>query len=98
MSKIKDYLLELEEDFEHLTHQSMKWDRRIWEPQAKFGRFNVCEHDWTYSHIYWFESYAEIIAAKLILRQLEEDFSIKTDESTCQWVILTNYESLTWKC
>lgn len=97
MSKMSDYLLELEDDFENLSVTSMEWTAEIWAEQAADGRFNITAQDWKYSHIYWFENYVSVIAAKKILREIGEDYKVLADDSTGEWVILSTYTSLVWK-
>jgi len=97
MSKIKDYMLELEQDFEYLSTTSMRWEKKTWLEQVEEGRFQVAESDWQYCYIHWFDNYASVVAAKMILRELEQSYAVKADDFTGQWAVLTNYESNVWK-
>ena len=97
MSKMADYLIELEEDFERLTTTSMEFTADIWAEQIEDGRFNVNKSDWKFDHIYWFENYAAVVAAKGILREIGEDYKVLSDEFTAEWVIISTYTSNVWK-
>jgi len=94
---MKEYLAELEEDFERLYENSMAWDFATWAEQAEEGRFKLKATDWKYSHIYWYDNYVSVIAAKAILKEMGEDFKIMPDEYTEDWAIITTYKSNTWK-
>lgn len=97
MSKIKDYMFELEQDFEYLSTTSMRWEKKTWLEQVEEGRFQIAESDWQYNYIHWFDNYASVVAAKMILRELDESYAVKADDFSFQWAILTNYESNSWK-
>lgn len=97
MSKMGDLLIELEEDFERLSSTSMNWNQDLWEDQVNDGRFSILPSDWQFGYIHWFENYASVVAAKGILREIGEDFTVKADDFNGEWAILTNYESNVWK-
>lgn len=97
MSKMGDYLIELEEDFEHLTTTSMEWTSKIWSDQVEDGRFSFDQRDWKYTHVYWFDSYAAVIAAKSILREMGEEFKVSSDDWSGDWAIISTYTSNVWK-
>lgn len=97
MSKMGEYMLELEEDFENLTTTSMEWKASTWSQQVEDGRFNFDQRDWKYTHIYWFDNYAAVIAAKNILRELGEDFKVSSDDWSAEWAIISTYTSNVWK-
>ena len=97
MSKMGDYLLELEEDFEWLSTTGMEWNSALWAEQVEGGRFNITPHDWKYTYIHWFENYASVIAAKAILREIDEEFKVVNDDFSGEWAILTTYQSNAWK-
>ena len=97
MSKMGDYLIELEEDFEYLTTTSMEWKAEIWSDQVEDGRFKFDQRDWKYTHIYWFESYVSVIAAKNILKEMGEQFKVSSDDWSTDWAIISTYQSNVWK-
>lgn len=97
MSRMKDYLCELEEDFERLTTTSMEWTASTWSEQVKDGRFSIYQDDWKFNYIHWFDNYAAVVAAKGILREIGEDYKVVSDDFTGEWVILTTYTSNVWK-
>ena len=97
MSKMGDYLLTLEEDFEYLTSNSMEWTAEIWSDQVEDGRFNFDQRDWNYTNIYWFDNYPAVIAAKNILREMGEEFKVSPDDWSTDWAIITTYKSNCWK-
>ena len=97
MSRMKEYLNELEHDFERLSTTSMEWNAKIWADQVEEGRFAINHSDWSYTYIHWFDNYAAVIAAKNILREMDEDFKVVSDEVSGDWVILTSYTSNVWK-
>ena len=97
MSKMADYLIELEEDFECLNSTSMQWSKEIWGEQAEDNRFIVAEKDWQFSHIYWYENYTSLMAAKSILRELGEEYKVHFDTWSGEWVLLSTYKSNSWK-
>lgn len=97
MSKIKDYMLELEQDFECLYGHSMGWDKETWADQASQDRFIITEDAWKFSYIYWFENYPALMAAKSILRELNQEYDVQWDLWAGEWVLLTTYQSNSWK-
>lgn len=97
MSKIKDYLAEIEQDFECLYNNSMAWNKETWAEQASQDRFIVTEDAWKFSYIYWFENYPALMAGKSILREMEQEYDVQWDLWAGEWVLLTTYQSNTWK-
>lgn len=96
MSYVKDLALELDEDFERCTLSSMEWRKSIWQEQVTDGRFEGVI-DWTHTHIYWFDVYANVIMAKLTLKVMECGLSVLWDTATEQWCITTNYATIGWR-
>jgi len=97
MSRMKEYLCELEEDFECLTATSMEWNPETWAEQCSQDRFIITSSDWQYTHIYWFENYVSVVAAKGILREMGEEYKVHFDTWTGEWVLLSKYTSNVWK-
>jgi len=97
MSKMKNYLAEIEQDFECLYSNSMAWDKETWAEQASQDRFIITEEAWKFSYIYWFENYPALMAAKSILREMEEEYDVQWDLWAGEWVLLSTYQSNTWK-
>ena len=85
---------ELEQDFDRLSETSMLWQAKDWLKQE--GRFDgtVAFH---HKVIYWFERYSDIILAKAILKQMEEDFCVLYDNAIDQWVITSSYATESWR-
>ena len=97
MSRMKEYLYELESDFENLTTTSMGWDKS-WLHHVEAGRFpKFNKSDFIATHIYWFDCYAAVVAAKSILREMGEDYKVSMDEVMTDWAIITTYTSNVWK-
>lgn len=99
MSKMSDLHLELNMDFEQLTETSMQWSKSTWGKQVKEGRFEALYGDITYdhTHIYWFESYANLLLAKSILAMLGQKYSVLLDDAMGQYAITTTYETYAWR-
>jgi hypothetical protein len=93
---LNSVISEQEEDFEFLTQTSMKWDASTWSDQVNDGRFTG-RIDFNHGFIYWFDSYAAVIAAKSILKDFEMDYSVLVDETTDEFAISTNYATLSWR-
>jgi hypothetical protein len=87
---------ELEQDFERLTETSMRWESKTWLDQANQGRFDG-GHAFYHSYIYWFESYAHLMAAKAILKEMGEDYTVLNDTWSDQWCMTTTYAELVWQ-
>ncbi len=85
---------ELEQDFERLTETSMLWFGTDWLKQE--GRFegSVAFH---HKVIYWFERYSDVILAKSILKELEQDYTVLYDNAMEQWVITSTYATESWR-
>jgi hypothetical protein len=93
---LNSVLSEQEEDFEMLTETSMKWDSSTWSEQVNDNRFTG-RIDFNHGYIYWFNSYAAVIAAKSILKDFKMDYSVLIDEGTGDYAISTNYATLSWR-
>jgi hypothetical protein len=87
---------ELEQDFERLTETSMRWESQTWLDQVNEGRFDGA-HSFHHQYIYWFESYAHLIAAKAILKEMGEDYAVLNDTCSEQWCMTTTYAELVWQ-
>lgn len=96
MSKMGELFLELEEDFEKLAHTSMVWDSDTWLEQVADGRFEG-RIDWNHNLIFWFDNYASVVAAKNILREFGEDYSVLLDDATGEWAMTTTLLTNTWR-
>jgi len=85
---------ELEQDFDRLVETSMLWHGTDWIKQE--GRFEgtVAFH---HKVIYWFERYADIVLAKNMLKELEQDFCVIYDNAMNQWVITSTYCTESWR-
>lgn len=92
MPTVKDRFREVELDFERLHETSMLWAGNNWEEQRT--RFTDGEPDFSHKVIYWFERYADLMAAKSLLI---EDYSIMYDLALDQWVLTTNYATESWR-
>lgn len=85
---------ELEQDFERLTEISMLWVAKDWLKQEDRFDGSVAFH---HRVIYWFERYADLVAAKAILKELNEDYSVLYDNALDQWVITSTYATESWR-
>lgn len=86
------------QDFEALHETSMEWTQEIWGDQIKEERFkaSVGTIDFNHKYIYWYENYVSLMAARNILKKLDEQFSVLVDEATGQWCMTSTYQSLEW--
>lgn len=96
---MKTLISELEQDFDRLNQTSMQWTQEIWGDQIHEGRFTSPISTWDFNHkyIYWFENYVSLMAARNILKQLDADYAILSDEATGQWCITSTYGSAAWQ-
>lgn len=96
MSAMSNLYTEYELDFERLSTTSMQWSGKTWLKQANDGRFEgtVAFH---HRYIYWFEDYAQLIGARYILKEFDEDYSVLYDTAIDQWCMTTTYESIEWR-
>ena len=46
---------------------------------------------------YWFKGYAEYMIAREFLINIKTDYQELIDEATGDYVLLTNYTSITWR-
>jgi hypothetical protein len=89
---------ELAQDFERLHETSMEFTQEIWGLQIEDGRFSSPTSMWDFTHkyIYWYENYVSLMAARNILKKLDESFKILSDEATGQWCMTSTYQSIEW--
>jgi hypothetical protein len=87
---------ELDQDFERLNETSMRWESATWLDQVNQGRFDGA-HSFHHSYIYWFESYAHLMAAKGILKEMGEDYAVLYDNNSEQWCMTTTYAESVWQ-
>ncbi len=87
------------QDFEALYETSMEWTQEIWGEQVKEERFksSTGTFDFNHKYIYWYENYVSLMAARNILKKLDEQYAILNDEATGQWCITSTYGSLVWQ-
>ena len=85
---------ELEQDFERLTETSMLWFGTDWLKQEDRFVGSVAFH---HKVIYWFERYSDVILAKAILKELEQDYTVLYDNAMEQWVITSTYATESWR-
>ena len=77
-------------DFEQLLINSMQWMNQDWESQE--DRFDTKPlFSWQYA--YWFDDYASLKIAEGFIAGLGKNYAIHSDESTGDWLMLTNYAS-----
>lgn len=95
MSRMGEYLIELEEHFERLTETSMLFHGSDWEAQD--GRFINGVVNYLHKVAYWFERYSDVFLAQQILEEMGEDFVILFDSVLDQWVITSSYATATWR-
>jgi hypothetical protein len=93
MGAMKAVYMDMSEDFENLTETSMQFKGSGWEAQD--GRFEG-KVDYSMRYIYWFDNYANLMAARTILQAFEQELAVLFDDNMGQWVIISNYETLTW--
>lgn len=96
------------DDFDHLCESSMRWRGNSWREQA--GRFEPHgkkydeDPSWEWSVAYWVgDSFTTVLLARAFLQGLGETYEIVFDTAehpsgACiGYVILTHYESKSWK-
>jgi hypothetical protein len=95
---MKTMTSELAQDFERLHETSMEFTQEIWGLQIEDGRFNSPTSMWDFNHkyIYWYENYVSLMAARNILKKLDEPYKILSDEATGQWCLTSTYQSTEW--
>lgn len=77
-----------ENDFNMLSNTQMQWSGYDWETQADRFTENVSfDFQWSF----WFDSLPALIMARTFLMQREIQFQETYDDSTEQFVILTDY-------
>jgi hypothetical protein len=86
------------QDFEALHETSMEWTQEIWGEQIHDGRFHSSTSTWDFNHkyIYWYENYVSLMAARNILKKLDEQYAVLRDEATGQWCLTSTYQSIEW--
>ena len=90
---MKAVYYDMAQDFENLTETSMQFKGNGWEAQD--GRFEG-KVDYSMRYIYWFDNYANLMAARNILQQFDEELAVLFDDILGQWTIITNYETMSW--
>jgi hypothetical protein len=93
MGAMKAVYMDMEEDFENLNETSMKFKGSNWEAQD--GRFEG-KVDYSKQYIYWFDNYANLMAARLILLEFDYEYSTLFDDVLGQWTLITDYQSKCW--
>ena len=95
-----------EEDFEQLSHDSMRWcgadGANDWVTQA--GRFELHggdhEINWQYTYVFWLgEEWASVLLARSYLEAAGQSCQILWDLAENpgpSWVILTDYVTALW--
>ena len=73
----------------------MLWAGSNWEAQET--RFIDGKLDFSHTVVYWFERYSDVILAKSILKNMQEDYSVLYDLALDQWVITSTYATESWK-
>jgi hypothetical protein len=86
------------QDFEALHETSMEWTQEIWAEQVKEERFvsSSGTFDFNHKYIYWYENYVSLMAARNILKKLDEGYAVLRDETTGQWCMTSTYQSVEW--
>ena len=83
----------LAEDFENLTETSMQFKGNNWEAQD--GRFEG-KVNYDLDYIYWFDNYANLMAARTILQDFGNSWEVLFDDALGQWTLITDYQSMCW--
>jgi len=96
MSAMSNLYTEMELDFERLSNTSMAWSEETWGDQAKEGRFTGTVN-FEHRYIYWFEHYANLMAARAILKEFDIDYSIMFDSYSDTWALTSTYQSIEWR-
>ena len=93
MGAMKAVYMDMEEDFENLNETSMKFKGSNWEAQD--GRFEG-RVDYSMDYIYWFDNYANLMAARTILQDFGNCYEVIFDDALGQWCLITEYQSKCW--
>jgi hypothetical protein len=93
MGAMKAVYMDMAEDFENLNETSMQFKGNNWEAQD--GRFegNV---NYNLDYIYWFDNYANLMAARTILQDFGNSYEVLFDDVLGQWTLITDYQSMCW--
>lgn len=96
MSAMSNLYTEMELDFERLSNTSMEWSKSTWFNQANEGRFDG-DINFEHRYIYWFEHYANLIAARTILKEFDMDYTVMYDTYSDTWALTSEYQSIEWR-
>jgi hypothetical protein len=88
-------LLISEEDFELLHDVSMAWGEQWKHQQRRFSS----KHPIHFNHLfaYWFGNYGSYLLGRQFLINIGTDYQELVDEASGDFVLLTNYVSITWR-
>ena len=96
MSAMSNLYTEMELDFERLSNTSMEWSKATWFNQANVGRFDG-DINFEHRYIYWFEHYANLIAARTILKEFDMGYTVMYDTYSDTWALTSEYQSIEWR-
>lgn len=96
MSATSNLYTEMEIDFERLSNTSMEWSAKTWLKQANEGRFTGTIN-FEHCYIYWFDHYANLMAARAILKEFDIDYSVMYDDYSDSWALTSTYQSIEWR-
>jgi hypothetical protein len=91
MSEIKLHMIE--EDFEHLVHTSMPWGGHWAEQMGRFDPQPMLH--WKYA--FWVDNYLSVLLARAFLTTQHCETQTVWDRAFNCHLILTNYETQTWR-
>lgn len=84
-----------ESDFELLWITSMEWGLQWFQQQTRFSNKQPIHYDHKWA--YWFKDYPSYLLGRAFLEGIKTDYQELVDEATGDFVLLTNYTSLTWQ-
>ena len=91
MSEIKLHMIE--EDFENLVHTSMPWGGHWREQINRFEPQPML--DWRYA--YWVDNFMAVLLCRAYLTTQNCETQTVWDRAFNCYLILTNYETRTWR-
>ena len=84
-----------ESDFEMLWDTSMGWGVQWLLQQTRFTSKQPIHYDHKWA--YWFRDYSSYLIARQFLDGIKTDYQELVDQSTGDFMLLSNYTSLTWR-
>lgn len=82
-------------DFEQLHSTSMRWGNDWCQHKDRFRCFKPINYAFRWA--YWFDDYPALMIARQFLENINSEYQEMYDEAMDQYLIVTNYITLTWR-